>query len=71
MSVAKKVKKTPNIEFCLKKLKEALDNPADENLKKEALDAHEYLTDSFNGTRQPMGGGECPADIKIMHPIGS
>ena len=65
MCFGKKVKKTPNTDYCLETFKKAIETIEDEKLKQEVLDAHDYLFEAFSTGKQPSGGDICPTKVKV------
>jgi hypothetical protein len=60
MAKSKTIRVTPNVDFCLKELKEAVKSMPEGNLRERAQGAVNYLSRTFKGEPQPARGAGCP-----------
>ena len=56
MFCRKKIKVTPNVEYCLKVFGNAVNALPEGDLKAKAKAAHDYLRRTASGERQPYSG---------------
>jgi hypothetical protein len=66
MSKGHKIEVTPNLEKCLEALKEAVRELPPGELKEKAEGALEYMSRTFKGEPQPLGGRSCPAGVYFI-----
>jgi len=66
MAKSKTIRVTPNVQKCLKELKEAVKFLPAGDLKKNAEGALNYLSRTFKGEPQPLKGRHCPAGKLII-----
>ena len=66
MARSQRISVTPNMKKCLEIMKEAAKALPPGDLKKRAQAAVDYMERTFEGQRQPMGGGECPDFTSIV-----
>ena len=66
MAKSKTIRVTPNVDFCLKELKEAVKSMPEGDLKKKAQGALNYLSRTFKGEPQPAQGARCPGGRLIV-----
>jgi len=60
MAKSKTIRVTPNVQKCLKELKEAVKSLPAGDLKKNAEGALNYLSRTFKGEPQALKGRLCP-----------
>ena len=66
MAKSKTIRVTPNVQKCLKELKEAVKSLPAGDLKKNAEGALNYLSRTFKGEPQPLKGRACPHGKPII-----
>ena len=66
MAKSKTIRVTPNVQRCLEELKAAVKSLPAGDLKKRAEGAVDYLSRTFKGEPQPLGGGHCPGGTAIV-----
>ena len=66
MTDDKIIQVTPNIQECLKILKDALQAVKDPAAKEQAEGALAYLEKTAAGESQPEAGKKCPPNVRIM-----
>lgn len=66
MAKSKTIRVTPNVDFCLKELKEVVKSMPEGDLKKRAQGALSYLSRTFKGEPQPVKGVRCPGGRLIV-----
>lgn len=66
MARSKNIRVTPNVDYCLKELKEAVKSMPEGDLKKRAQGALNYLSRTFKGESQPSQGRGCPGSRLIV-----
>ena len=66
MAKSKTIRVTPNLDYCLKELKEAVKSMPEGELKKKAQGALSYLSRTFKGEPQPAQGRGCPGAKPVV-----
>lgn len=66
MAKSKTIRVTPNVDFSLKELKEAVKSMPEGDMKNRAQGALNYLSRTFKGEPQPVQGRRCPGTRKIV-----
>jgi len=66
MAKSKTIRVTPNMDSCLKELKEAVKSMPEGEQKKRAQGALNYLSRTFKGEPQPAQGRGCPGSRLIV-----
>ena len=59
MAKSKAIRVTPNVEYCLKELKEGVKSIPEGDLKMRAQGALNYLSLTFKGEHQQVHGRDC------------
>jgi hypothetical protein len=66
MGESKTIRVTPNMKKCLAVLTKAVAGLPAGSLKDQAKGALAYMSKSFQGRPQPLGGRRCPANTSII-----
>jgi len=66
MARSKKITVTPNVQESLKRLKTAVNDMPEGDLKKHAEAAIRYLSRTFKGEPQPLKGRSCPDGTRFV-----
>jgi hypothetical protein len=66
MTKSKTIEVTPNVEYCLEQLKEAVKSMSEGDLKDRAEGALDYLSRTFEGEPQPAKGISCPGGRPVV-----
>ena len=66
MARSKKITVTPNVQESLKRLKKAVKDMPEGDLKKDAEGAIRYLSRTFKGEPQPLKGRSCPDGTRFV-----
>jgi hypothetical protein len=66
MAKSKTIRVTPNVQKCLEELKAAVKSLPAGPKKERAEGAISYLSQTFKGKPQPLGGRTCPAGSLII-----
>jgi hypothetical protein len=66
MGESKTIRVTPNMKKCLEVLTKAVAGLPAGNLRNQAKDALAYMSKTFKGRPQPLGGRRCPVNSSII-----